>query len=74
MSTESNESKIVSKLSNMAVSETVTLSRDDVSGISIPRLRVYISRYQTQNAKSFKTQIALDGSMHILRQADPAKK
>lgn len=74
MSTESSESKIVNKLSEMAVSDTITISRDDVKSICVARLRVYISRYQSQNSKSFKTQIALDGSMHILRQADPVNK
>ncbi|CAL9960165.1 hypothetical protein VPH1254_0053 [Vibrio phage 1254] len=74
MSTETNESKIINKLGAMAVSETITLSKEDVASICIKRLRVYISRYQTQNAKSFKTQCALDGRLHILRQADPVKK
>ena len=67
---KSKESIILDKVSGLYLSETITIPMADLEAINVPRLRVYITRYAKDNGKSFKTQIGLNGELHIMRQAD----
>ena len=64
---QSNESKILDKVSTLEVIDTITVDKSTLSEINFPRLRVYITRYGKQNSKVFKTQLGINGNLVIMR-------
>lgn len=75
MNTQKNKrTEVLTKLAALAVKDTLTIPADELDqDLNIPHLRVCITRYSAQYGKSFKTQIALNGDLIIMRQADPKK-
>ena len=75
MNTQKNkQTEVLTKLAGLAVKGTITVPAADLEQeLSTPRLRVYITRYAAQYGKSFKTRVALNGDLIIMRQPDPKK-